>query len=566
MKKILLSFVLVLSPLAPLLAADPPVGANPAAQGQRYEEDVRLEEKELRKKGLKKPGVDIQEEEKPAVPEISFVLKNINITGAAAFKDKDLKPLYDPYLNKQVSQVEIDAVINKIKAAYARKGYLTVIVYLPEQDIKDGVLEIRVVEGKLGTLTVEGGRDFSPQLISKYIHLKKNEILNFKVLERDLLRLNQIPDLEVKAALTAGKEPQTSDLTLKVTDGRPWHFGLTGDSQGTRLSGRYRASVYLRSSNLTGNLDALFLNALYSGNSSGEALTYTLPLDTYGTRLSIEIVNFESKLGKEYKVQNISGTTQIYNPFLTFELLLNEVFQVNANLGLNIKSVQKKTNGSRTADDQLRMPYFEFDLSETDAYGSTDFTPQFIFSPPGFLGASKKNHPSGSRAGTGGFFFKYIQGFNRTQKMPWESYVSMRSQFQIPTHTLPSSEQIQVGGFNSVRGYAEGDYLADLGGFMRTDWFFPMYVIPKEWKLVDSATPLRNRIETIVFADVGGGKLKKTLSGEEHEKFLAGVGGGLRLRLYKKSVVMLEWAKYVGDKPASGNGPATFNFVFQAEY
>ena len=566
LKKTILFFLLILLPLVLAFAADPPVGSSPAAQGQRYEEDVRLGEEKLQKKKVKKPQVDVQEEEKPTAPSISFVLKDIKVTGVTILKDKELKPLYQQYLDKQVSQAEIESVMNKIKAAYIKKGYLTVIVFLPEQDINDGVLEIRVVEGKMGDLVIEGNKNFSEKLISKYIHLRKNELLNFKVLERDLLRLNQTSDLEVKAALTAGKEPQTSDITLKVSDSRPWHIGFTEDSQGTRLSGKYRTSIYLRSSNLTGNLDSLFLNALYSGNSSGQALTYVLPFDTQGTKFGIEVVNFESRLGKEYKSQNISGTTLIYNPYMNFELILNERFQVNANLGLDIKSIQKKTNGTRTSDDQLRMPYFGFSIIETDISGETDFTPNFTFSPPGFLGASKKNHPSASRAGTGGFFFNYNQGLNRTQRMPWDSYISMRSQFQIPTHTLPSSEQIQIGGFNSVRGYAEGDYLADLGGFMRTDWFFPMYLIPKDWKLADSATPLRNRIEPILFADVGGGKLKKTLSGEQHDKFLAGVGGGLRVRLYKKSVVILEWAKYVGDVPASGNGPATFNFIFQAEY
>jgi len=566
MKRLILFFTIVLLPIGVAFAADPPVGSNPAAQGQRYEEDVRLEEKKLEKKKVEKPQIDIKEEEKPTAPAITFVLKGIKITGAVAIKEEKLILVYQPYIDKQITQVELDAIMNKIKAAYKDKGYLTVIVFLPEQEIKDGVVEIRVVEGKMGSLTIEGNKDFSEKLIAKYIHAKKNEILDFKILQRDIMRLNQTPDLEVRAVLTAGKEPQTSDVILKIKDSFPWHVGFTEDSQGTRLSGKYRSSVYLRTSNLTGNLDSLFVNTLYSGLSSGESVTYALPLNTFGTKFGMEIVNFKSKLGGDFKPQDIEGTTEIYNPYLTFELYLDEFLQANANLGINIKSVEKTISGIRTADDQLRMPYFGFDITESDVNGETNFSPNFTFSPEGFLGASKKNHPTASRAGTGGFFFNYSQALNRTQKMPWESYAAIRSQFQIPTHTLPSSEQLQLGGFNSVRGYAEGDYLADLGFFIRNDWFLPMYLIPKDWKLQDSATLLRNRIEPILFADIGAGKLKKTLSGEKHEKFLAGIGAGVRLRLYKKSALILEWAKHVGDAPAGGNGPATFNFIFQAEY
>ena len=68
----------------------------------------------------------------------------------------------------------------------------------------------------------------------------------------------------------------------------------------------------------------------------------------------------------------------------------------------------------------------------------------------------------------------------------------------------------------------------------------------------------------VFFVDVGGGDLKKVLHGEKKDKFLAGVGGGLRLR-FKLFSLRLDWAKAVGDKQTSGSGPSTFYFTFQSE-
>ena len=145
-----------------------------------------------------------------------------------------------------------------------------------------------------------------------------------------------------------------------------------------------------------------------------------------------------------------------------------------------------------------------------------------------------------------------------------DSYMYIRSQFQVASHTLAPSEQLQLGGMDSVRGYPEGDYLADTGAVANFDWVFPMYIIPKEWKLPGQEMPLRHQIEPVFFVDIGGGKLNKTLPGERENKFLAAIGGGLRVH-FKYFSLRLDWAENVGDKPTSGAGPSTFYFTFQSE-
>jgi hemolysin activation/secretion protein len=278
----------------------------------------------------------------------------------------------------------------------------------------------------------------------------------------------------------------------------------------------------------------------------------------------MDITNFGMKLGKEYKSFDITGNTLVFTPYLSRELALLESFEAYAFLGIDIKSIKKRMDSDTTANDQLRIPYFSFDFIKTDISGQTTFSPRFNFGTSDFLGASSRNHPTSSRAGTGGFFFKYEQFLNRTQKMFFDSYMSIRTQLQIASHTLASSEQFQIGGADSVRGYPEGDYLADSAGSISFDWVFPMYIIPETWKLGGQEMPLRHQIEPVFFVDLGGGKLKKTLPGERDDKFLAGVGAGIRLN-FKLFSLRLDWAKGVADQPTSGSGPSTFYFTFQSE-
>ncbi len=547
------------------MAADLPSGQEPGAQAERYKYDVEKEKKRLEYKKPKAPKIEVEKEKvKPVSEGPSFILKEVNVTGSIVFKPQDFRQIYEPYLNKKVTFQDMQAVSGKIESKYKEKGYFTTTVYIPEQEIKNGVIEIRVAEGKMGKLNIEGNEWFSADFIEKFFHAKKNEILNIKSIARDILRLNKNPDLQIKALISQGKEPQTSDISLKVEGKFPWHVGFLEDNRGSRLTGKYRSMFFIRGSNVSGLGDTIFVNTLYSGNSLAESVSYNIPIGTYGTKFGIDVTYFKMKLGKEYKSFDITGNTQIYTPHLSWELALSEDFEAYVDLGIDIKSIKKKMAGDTTSNDQLRIPYFGFDFTKTDSRGQTTFLPRFNFGTSGFLGASSRNHPTSSRAGTGGFFFKYEQSLNRMQKMFFDSYMTIRTQLQIASHTLASSEQFQLGGADSVRGYPEGDYLADTGAVLNFDWVFPLYVIPKTWKLPGQEIPLRHQIEPVFFVDAGGGKLKKILPGESKDKFLAGVGGGLRLH-FKSFSLRLDWAKAIGDKQTSGSGPSTFYFTFQSE-
>lgn len=573
------SFVFTLTPLFVLffissaIAQPPPVpqGDSAGAQTSRFQADAERERARVERKPVKKPQIDMEPEkaatEAPAGP--AFLLKSVNVTGSSIFKPEDLKASYALYIGREVTFKDLETIAAAIKAQYARKGYLTTVVYVPEQDIKEGKVEINISEGKTGEVKIEGNKWFSTDLIRKYIHTKKNEILDIMRLQRDILRLNQGADLEIKAVIAEGKEPATSDIILKATEKFPYHTGLVVDNQGTRLVGKYRDSITFRSSNLTGFNDSLYFSTIMSATSSGNFLTYAFPIDTYGTKAGFICTIFDSRLGQEYKVYDINSQTQMYTPHISGEIYLSDILQVGVDAGLEIKSIKKwGAQGVLTANDQLRLPYFSFDISKMDGFltgGQTSFSPKFTFGTADFLGASSQGHPSANRAGTGGNFVKYEHNISRYQRMFSDSYMTIRSQFQFASRTLPSSEQLQLGGAYSVRGYPEGDYLADAGATVEFDWYFPCYFVPKDYKLPGATRPLRNQIEPVVFFDMGGGKLTKLNPGEKEAKILMGAGGGLKVSYNTNLFLRLDWAQAIYEAPVQGNGASTFYITLQVE-
>ncbi len=562
----LIFFVFLFLPGISFAQTHLPSGDESGAYGKRFEKDVERRRKELTAKPLKAPEVEIQKEEKPLPKEaVSFLLNDVKIEGSTIFKPEDLRKTYEKYLKKQVTYKDIESITDAIKAKYAAKGFLTSSAYLPEQEIKEGILTIKILEGKMGDLKIEGNKWFPTKRIREFFHLKKNELLNVVTLEREILRLNKNPDVEAKIVISQGTQPETSDVTIKTKDSFPYHFGVGADNQGTRLVGKERATLSFRSSDLTGHNDSFFTSFLFSRHSNAQSISYSFPLDTYGTRMGFNFSHDNLRIGKEFQDFRITGDTKTVGGYITKELYLSGDAEGYFTAGLDAKETKKHFNGIITADDEMRIPYFGFDFTKNDTWGATTISPRFDFGTGDFLGASTENHPLSTRAETGGFFFKYEQGVTRIQRMFLESYSVIRFQSQVATHTLAPSEQMQIGGMYSVRGYPEGDFLADSGAIFNFDWIFPMYIFPASIKLPYADVPLRQQIQPIAFVDLGGGRLNKAQSFELREKFLASFGGGIRVRLYKNVYCRFEWAEAVGSKPTANSGPSTFHFSVQTE-
>jgi hemolysin activation/secretion protein len=142
---------------------------------------------------------------------------------------------------------------------------------------------------------------------------------------------------------------------------------------------------------------------------------------------------------------------------------------------------------------------------------------------------------------------------------------TFRGQLQLTNTPLAPSEQLPLGGAFAVRGYPEGEYLADYGAFMANDLLIPTYFFPKDWKLPYSKEPLRQQIQGVTFFDFGGGVLRKPMNSEKDSRTLAGAGLGVRIRLFDKVYARIQWATPTGSKASNGSETA-FYYGVSAEF
>ena len=132
-----------------------------------------------------------------------------------------------PFLGPERSADDVDQARAALEKAYQTKGYQTVSVQIPPQQVTSGVVILQVIEGKVGRLRVRGARYFSPDQIKKAApSLAEGTVPDFNRVSQDIVALNQLADRPVTPTLRAGIEPNTVDIDLNVKDTLPLHGNL----------------------------------------------------------------------------------------------------------------------------------------------------------------------------------------------------------------------------------------------------------------------------------------------------------------------------------------------------
>src|SRR3990172_7865939 len=156
----------------------------------------QLEKKEtLPKEEPEKEVPVIKEQEEKEAPQVTggpkVYIKAFKIEGATIFDQANLNTVISSYQEKELTLSEINQAADAVTAVYRQRGYLIANAFIPAQDIKDGVVVIKVVEGTIGNITITGNENYTTEFIQGHIEkIKQDPSLKEQALTRALLLLN----------------------------------------------------------------------------------------------------------------------------------------------------------------------------------------------------------------------------------------------------------------------------------------------------------------------------------------------------------------------------------------
>ncbi len=123
---------------------------------------------------------------------------------------------------------------------YRNQNHPVMMVIAPQQNFSEGLLQLVIVESKLGEVEYSGNKHFPTSLFEKNFRLKKGESIDSTILFSDVNWMNRNPFHHTDIILTPGKESGTTDIRLVTKDRRSFRLFAGGDNTGNSYTGLMR--------------------------------------------------------------------------------------------------------------------------------------------------------------------------------------------------------------------------------------------------------------------------------------------------------------------------------------
>jgi hemolysin activation/secretion protein len=264
-------------------------------------------------------------------------------------------------------------------------------------------------------------------------------------------------------------------------------------------------------------------------------------------------------LGQQFADIHARGTGSIFGFYGSQNLIKNDTVTSHFNFGYDYIDVYDFLNGSiLSAADRLRVLKAGLDLDVIDDYGRTIINDDINFGIPDFMHGTKGNIDTSdvptTRAGAGGKFFKDTLNLLRLQRLPFDSTLLWKNQFQFSSSKLTSIEQFQIGGPGSNRGYPVAETVGDQGYSMSWELAQPPYFVPKSWAMPFSSTKIYDDFRFIEFYDWSNEHLNSLQPGDEKNRTLSSLGVGARINILRNFSASYQIAWPLMGKSSDGKG------------
>ena len=427
-----------------------------------------------------------------------FLLEKVNFEGNTKIPDEELQHLALEVLGEDVFFDELLELCSRVTSLYHSKGYLTSYATVPPQRIVDGVATIKIIESKVGDLNVEGEKWtrewYLKHIIMGKAGLREGDVFNAKNLQRAMKEINRESYVQVQTEVERqdGGEENT-EITLNVRDRFPVQLGFAYDDYGRKLTGEQRVSFLLGMHNLTGLGDKIYGGTVLASGSTGWMAGYSLPVSSYGTRLSFDFSDSHVKLGGIYRPDNVKGNAQSYFTKITHPLIQTAKSDLYFYTGYDY--VKANTTMYSLPNPLGKISDYQLNVWRTGLYGMTDDSYGRWIGNLGIdfgMGGSDKMN---SHLDT--TFFKMTAGITRAQRLFSRSMGIIRLNGQFSPNKLFAAEQMQLGGPYTLRGFQPAEIIGDYGFAGTVEYRTPIPFMNKIWPWLD------DRLRLAAFYDFG---------------------------------------------------------------
>ncbi len=442
--------------------------------------------------------LDVEAKAKPAKElkrGVTLDIKGFNFTGLSVVGSQELSSLLQSHLGSRREFAELEAAVGEVADYLRGKGYFLAQAYLPAQKVQDGIVDIAVLEGRIGEVIVESddtvpvSRSMVDSILSA---LPPGTVIREGDIERTLFLLGDLRGLTVHSVMQPGKQTGFADLLVKLSPGRQFDYSLDADNMGSEFTGRYRAGASAGWNSPFGRGDNLSARAMFStdGGLAFGRMSYLLPVGPYGTKLGVAYTHLEYTItAPSFQGLGVNGNANVVSAFLLHPILRGRNLNLFLTMGYDFRDQQDNNQQLAAVSGQNSLLNFNVgnigltgDSHDSLLGGGINSFSTTLTTGNLDIASAYQRLLDQSSIGlkTNGSYQKGFLAFTRLQQIagPFLGFFSISG--QVASKNLSSSEKFSLGGPTAVRAYGVGEAPSDemllLTGELRSSIPKPQFV------------------------------------------------------------------------------------------
>lgn len=401
----------------------------------------------------------------------------------------------------------LEFIGDEVTRYYRERGLILAKVYIPKQQVRDGVVALELLVGRLGEVVVRNNKRYKTGALTKAFAGEQGEPVDARAIEEALYLLNDLPGLDAQAWFAAGSEVGSTQLNLNVNDEKRFVGNLRLDNYGSPSTGEYRVYTDGYWYNPSGYGDELHLGVLATfepSNSTYGAVHYSLPL--FRTRARVRLGGSSNAFESTFEGLTLSGQSQAMNASLAYKLKRSRTTNRSWRLQYSHIDTDIEQVLDDSDDETLSGVFDDYDTRVQNL--------DLVFHFDWLNEPARALHQGSIRVGTAAFekgqrvgqpshplIVQWDHTWMKMTGVPFgeaQSRVVLNLSAQYAGDALPSTSQFALTGPYRMRGLANNSYNADRAFYSGADWLFrgPGFLGPS----------LASRVQPFLFADLAYGR------------------------------------------------------------
>lgn len=396
---------------------------------------------------------------------VEFTITNFRLEAPDLYLNKaELVRILQDGMGEKKTMQALNATLNELTRYCRANGYPAAAAYVPAQESTDGMITIRVIPGRIGEVKFDNRSKLKNTVAEGFTRaLKPGDIIRTSALETTLYSISDVSGTRAVGVLSPGREFGTSDITVRIEDGKGENTVLYAENYGAKNTGRYRYGLQETLTNVGGTGAKLGVGTFHSnGGLHNYYINYEMLVGRGGTTLGLGYSRMNYEVGGTLREMDANGVADTISLFGRRPLYHYTNSGLTFSYGYDYRRLEDNLDAfglhgkKHSHSAHIGLDGFSRKGGTATSYGVKVTT--------GNLGLdSDYSRLLNNTSKVEGSYTKGEANASVVQRLGHSADVMLKVSGQKATHNLDGSEEMYLGGANGVRAYPQGEGSGDEG-------------------------------------------------------------------------------------------------------